>query len=79
MFVGYSKNHPGDTYCMFNPSTGGIHDTRDVIWLRRMFYQKPLSPTEFQVQTDGLFCGDPVEVPVLNFDDVDERSLIHRG
>ena len=71
MFVGYSKDHPGDTYRMFNPATGGIHDSRDVIWLRRMFYQKPLSPTEFQVQTDGLFRGDPVEVPAIDFDDVD--------
>jgi hypothetical protein len=71
MFVGYSKDHPGDTYRMFNPTTGGIHDTRDLIWLRRMFYQKALSPTEFQVQTDGLFRGDPVEVPAIDFDDVD--------
>ena len=41
MFVGYSKNHPGDTYRMYDPATGGIHDIRDVIWLRRMYYQVP--------------------------------------
>jgi hypothetical protein len=31
MFVGYAKNHPGDTFHMYNPATGGIHETRDVL------------------------------------------------
>jgi hypothetical protein len=47
MMVGYALNHPGDTYRMYDPKSGGIHETRDVIWLRRMYYQKPLSPKEF--------------------------------
>lgn len=71
MFVGYSKNHPADTYRMYNPASGGIHDTRDVVWLRRMFYQTALSPSEFQVQADGVYSSEPVEVPVIDFDDVD--------
>jgi hypothetical protein len=74
MFVGYSKNHPGDTYRMYDPSTGGIHDSRDVIWLRRMYYQKPLSPKEFQVQSDGVLRGEPVNTPTIKFDDVDDSG-----
>jgi len=75
MFVGYSEDHPGDTYRMYNPAKSSIHETRDVIWLRRMFFQKPLSPSEFQVQTDGLFHGTPVEVPAIDFDDVDALEV----
>jgi hypothetical protein len=44
MFVGYAVKHPGDTYRMWDPVTGGIHETRDIIWLRRMYYGKPLTP-----------------------------------
>jgi hypothetical protein len=54
MFVGYAKNHPGDTFRMYNPATGGIHKTHDVLWFRRMYYEKPLSPNEFQVPDDGI-------------------------
>jgi hypothetical protein len=71
MFVGYSKNHPGDTYRMYDPATGGIHDVRDVIWLHRMYYQVPLSPKEFQVQSDGVLRDDPVYLQVHDFVDVD--------
>jgi hypothetical protein len=36
MIGGYAVKHPGDTYCMWDPATGGIHETHDIIWLRRM-------------------------------------------
>jgi hypothetical protein len=42
MFVGYAKDHEGDCYQMWNPKTSGVHATRDVIWLRRMFYTAPV-------------------------------------
>ena len=38
MFVGYSKEHSGDVYMMWNPESGRIQNTRDVIWLKRMYY-----------------------------------------
>ena len=38
MFVGYSKDHDGDCYDMWYPKTSRIYTTRDVIWLRRMYY-----------------------------------------
>jgi hypothetical protein len=40
MMVGYALNHPGDTYWMFNLKTGGIHETRNIIWLRQMYFTK---------------------------------------
>jgi hypothetical protein len=48
---------------MYNPTTGGIHETRDVLWLRRMYYQKPLSPNEFQVLDNGLVHNDDNDLP----------------
>ena len=39
MFVGYADNHSGDCYRMYNPNTGRVMETRDVIFLQRMFYE----------------------------------------
>jgi hypothetical protein len=38
MFVGYSPTHSGDTYRMLNWKTKRVHVTRDIIWLKRMFF-----------------------------------------
>jgi len=32
IFMGYSANHPPDTYRMYNPETGKVIHTRDVTW-----------------------------------------------
>lgn len=37
-FVGYSPDHDGDVYMMYNPSTNRVLTTRDIIWMRRMLY-----------------------------------------
>ena len=39
MFVGYTYNRPGDCYRMYDPKTGRTQETRDIIWLKWMFYQ----------------------------------------
>lgn len=41
MFVGYAKDHTGDTYWMWDPVTSRIHTTCDIIRLRRMFFTTP--------------------------------------
>ena len=38
MFVGYTKQHAGDCYRMLNLNTFGIHESRDIIWLHRMYF-----------------------------------------
>jgi hypothetical protein len=38
MFVGYADDHSAVCYRMWDPKTYSIHDTRDVVWLRRMFF-----------------------------------------
>ena len=40
MMIGYAQDHPGDTYLMWSPSTGRVKTTRDVIWLKRLYFNK---------------------------------------
>jgi hypothetical protein len=40
MMVGYSTDHAGDCYQMWDPVAGGDHDTRDVTWMHRMFFER---------------------------------------
>ena len=47
MFIGYALNHDGDCYKMWDPKTGGVHETRDVIWLKRFFFSEPINEDEF--------------------------------
>ncbi|MGH7955289.1 MAG: reverse transcriptase domain-containing protein [Gloeomargaritales cyanobacterium] len=49
VFVGYAKNHDGDCYRMWNPNTSRVHETRDVIWLKRMFHRKELATHEIVI------------------------------
>jgi hypothetical protein len=51
VFVGYTDDHAADCYRMWDPKTYSIHVTRDVVWLRRMFFSKVI------VGTDDLLLG----------------------
>ena len=42
MFVGYTKDHEGDFYDMLHPPIRTIYQSRDVTWLKQMYYQKEL-------------------------------------
>ena len=39
MFVGYNSDSGDDVYRMWNPETKRIHCTRDIIWLKRYFFE----------------------------------------
>jgi hypothetical protein len=63
MFVGYVLDHPGDTYRRWDPETGGVHVSRDIIWMKRIFYEKK-DKEESEVnpmETDGV--DNNVNVP----------------
>jgi len=64
MFVGYALDHAGDCYRMWNPVTKRVHESRDVIWMHRMFYPKP-------VKAEDIAIG-PVDLDVTIPDDDDE-------
>ena len=54
--VGYAKNHEGDCYRMWHPPTGAIYETRDILWLRRMYFIKPIDDPDIVIthQLDEL-------------------------
>jgi len=64
MFVGYALDHTGNCYQMWDPTTKRVHETRDVIWLKCMFYEKPVTtpkviviPSE-DVEEPGIKAGE---------------------
>jgi hypothetical protein len=59
MFVGHALDHPEDTCRMWNPETGGVHQTRDAIWMKRMFYEKKNRPNEIITQHDDITFKEP--------------------
>ena len=52
MFVGYSLNHPADTYCFINLSTKRVIHSRDVKWLDKTWGQYYKIPTKDMVQEE---------------------------
>jgi hypothetical protein len=58
MMIGYAEDHHGDTFRMWDPKTRGIHETRDVIWLKQMFYQQIIIEEEIVVDEPGLQTGE---------------------
>jgi hypothetical protein len=49
MFVGYALDLDGDVYQMWNPKIGWVHKTCNVIWLRRMYFEKPVEQEEIRI------------------------------
>jgi hypothetical protein len=80
LLIGYSPEHPAGTYPMFDPSTKGVHMTRDVTWLRRMFYPPPklevgegIIPTADIMEVPDDFLNGNAAVRDTTDDDVDEE------
>ena len=51
MFVGYALIHEGNVYIMWDPSTRGIHFSRDITWLKRIFFEIIVHMNNIQVRT----------------------------
>jgi hypothetical protein len=58
MMVGYAENHASDTYCMWEIDTNGIHGTRDVVWLRRMYFPSKPQVTQIVIEEPQLDIAD---------------------
>ncbi len=48
--VGHAPDHEGDCCRMWDPNTERVHQSRDVIWPRRMFYQRQLPATDLAIE-----------------------------
>ena len=81
MMVGYSTDHTGDCYDMWDPNTGRVHKTRDVIWMKRMYFPKTspipeIAPSGGDVRIDyhtptNLEAGEGIRNAIVDL------SLIH--
>ena len=54
MSVGYPANREGDSVQMWNPKTNGVETTRDVIWMKHMFY-KNTSVNEIDIREAVMY------------------------
>ncbi len=41
LFVGYSSGHADNCYRMYNPVTSRVCESRDIIWMGRMYFTSP--------------------------------------
>ena len=56
IFVGYAFNHPEGCYRMYDPATHRVHQSRDMVWLHRMFYEKHNNNAE--LNTNNISVGN---------------------
>ncbi|MGL4350010.1 MAG: hypothetical protein ACRCT2_05465, partial [Plesiomonas shigelloides] len=73
MFVGYPDDHPADTFNMWDPATKRTHKSRDVIFLKRLFFESsdiqagkgnnanPFSPLSLDESDDEVAEDDDAE------------------
>jgi hypothetical protein len=57
---------------MYDPKTGGIHETRDVIWLKRMFYEKAEAENDVAIGVND----EDLEMVIGNDDDKNLESIV---
>jgi hypothetical protein len=77
MFIGYTDDHDGHVYHMWNPKTERVHITQDVIWMKHMIFTKGIAEPVTEVNNDNTEDGqddnknpaDPVEVEHSGSDD----------
>ena len=56
IFVGYAENHPEGCYQMYDPATHRVHQSRNVVWLHRMFYKKHINNSK--LNTNNVSVGN---------------------
>ncbi len=53
MFVGFTSNHKGDCYRMWNPNTKKVSKTHYVVFFNWMFFRMPTMPVHKKQSTDA--------------------------
>jgi hypothetical protein len=80
MFVGYTVDHDGDCYEMLDINSETVNVTRDVVWLKRMYFKQ--SPNEDEEEGVYLPFYWPTDVGVreserLAAHDTDEEETMN--
>jgi len=78
MFVDYTESHEGDCYFMWDPERNILYTTRDIIWLKRMYFSKPTEEEEAPIT---LREDDKLEQDqkVVSFADEVQRAIAIDG
>ena len=81
MFVGYPDNREHDSVCMWNPETNGVWTTRDVIWLKRYYFDRnhgEATEEETKTEIEEVIEEEEFEEAELEFaaDEVRKNSKV---
>lgn len=68
MFVGYAEDHPGDCFEMWDPITSRVHKSRDVTWLRHMFYEQPVA-----IEVEEGTGADDDDASIIDIEESDDE------
>ena len=76
MFVGYSLDHPPDSYCLINLSTKRIIHSRDVIWLDKTWRHYYKIPTKDMVQEEiEIYEDNENQEPMPEEQEIQEQQI----
>ena len=85
MLVGYALNHAHGVYRMWDPITNRVKTSRDVVWMRRMFYppkgtEEPIAqvpiPLDFKVGESDTADAESVTSVIENEEPVDQDESL---
>ena len=74
MFIGSSRDYDGDCYNMVDPLTGTVYHTRDVTWLRRMYYTKADASSQGELQFNRDYLNTANENIAATADDDEDNE-----
>jgi hypothetical protein len=85
MFVGYAEEHTGNYYKMYNPVTLQICESRDIIWMGRMYFttenckkMKALPviavPITNDVSNEDMKVTEVIKVTLSNYDNGEGKT-----
>ncbi len=87
MFMGYSEDHAENVFQMFNSETSRIAQSRDVIWLGKMYHtrrgadftqQLPIVTVPISIQ-DAYVDAEIQKLEVATFPFSEERGIEHNS
>ena len=81
IFIGYANNHEGNVFRMCNEKTSRVTETRDVIFLQRMYFQEADKDAELlpevyieTYETDSNHVFDEIEKPMFEEVEMDTEE-----
>jgi hypothetical protein len=78
VFIGYAANHEGDCYRMWNPTTGMVMLSRDVVVLQHMFFEKANSEATMQQPVVFIPGGSVVEDNIVDDGELEMITVIKK-